>query len=162
MNNNAGPKTISVLCDSNLLFFIIKANLQQPHWRISRYEATACGRPATADRSSRKTASGSHTETPTPGSQTQFGNQTKNGKADLIIIAHSDCTGEPVVALARAGLTGHIGHTPLLIVSERPFEPSPDQQIFHLDFPFDTVALRYTVQNLLAQERPTNAEVRPM
>ena len=54
------------------------------------------------------------------------------------------------MALARTGLTGRIGHTPLLIISEHPFEPSPDQQIFHLDFPFDSVALRYTVQRLLA------------
>jgi hypothetical protein len=151
MNNNAGPITISVLCDSNLLFFIIKANLQQPHWRISRYEATACGRPA-ADRGSRQKASGPHPESV---------NQTcHNQNADLIIIAHSDCTGEPVVALARAGLTGRIGHTPLLIISEHPFEPSPDQQIFHLDFPFDSVALRYTVQRLLAQEQPAHTEVK--
>ena len=59
------------------------------------------------------------------------------GDCDLIVVATSSPTSEPVVALARASLAQRIGRVPLLIISDRPFHSEPDDQIVHLDFPFD-------------------------
>ncbi len=75
--------------------------------------------------------------------------ENKVGPVDLIIVASSLPTSEPVVALFEAALTDHIGRTPLLIISERSFEANPEGRIFHLDFPFESCALRRQVKALL-------------
>ena len=56
---------------------------------------------------------------------------------------------EPVVALARASLADRIGRVPLQIVSDRPFDSEPDEQIIHLDFPFDIDRLHDKVKKVL-------------
>ena len=75
--------------------------------------------------------------------------QVKNGKFDLIVVAMSSPASEPVVALARASLADQIGQVPLLIVSDRPFDSEPDEQIIHLDFPFDIDRLHDKVKKVL-------------
>jgi hypothetical protein len=82
----------------------------------------------------------------TPGQQ---GSQAEVGDFDLIVVAMSSLTSEPVVALARAALTREIGRVPLLIISERPFRADPDNKIVHLDFPFDIDDLHYKVREIL-------------
>jgi len=78
------------------------------------------------------------------------------GDCDLIIVATSSPTSEPVVALAKASLAERIGQVPLLIISDRPFDPDVDERIAHLDFPFHVSALHKAVQELL-QEAPDAA-----
>ena len=85
-----------------------------------------------------------------PRSSAQRRSQTEAGDFDLIVVAMSSPTSEPVVALARASLAGRIGQVPLLIISDRPFNPDPDDQIAHLDFPFGADALHDKVQELLS------------
>lgn len=70
---------------------------------------------------------------------------------DLIVVATSSHTSEPVVELARSALTGYIGRVPLLIISDRPFAPDPQDRITHLSFPFQVDELRDRVRELLKQ-----------
>ncbi len=71
------------------------------------------------------------------------------GECNLIIVAASACSSEPVVGLARASLIGKIGRIPILIISDRPFEADPVQHIAHLDFPFTIEKLHRAVKELL-------------
>lgn len=71
------------------------------------------------------------------------------GEFGLIILALSSPASEPIVALNRAALLKYIGSVPLLIISDRPFQPSPDQLIIHLDFPFQSGALVSRVQEIM-------------
>jgi hypothetical protein len=73
-------------------------------------------------------------------------------RCDLIIVALSSPASEPVVVLARASLAGQVGQVPLLIISDRPFESDPRDQIVHLDFPFDIDRLYGTVSAILGAE----------
>jgi hypothetical protein len=73
-------------------------------------------------------------------------------RCDLIIVALSSPASEPVVVLARASLAGQVGQVPLLIISDRPFECDPRDQIVHLDFPFDIDQLYGTVSAILGAE----------
>lgn len=75
----------------------------------------------------------------------------------LILLALSRSSNEPVVVLARAGLTHVIGSIPLLIISDRTFQADPERHIFHLPFPFSAEALRQQVADLL----PTPVEAVP-
>ncbi len=80
---------------------------------------------------------------------TQGKEQIKNHDLDLILIAISLPTSEPVVMLNRALLTQHIGHVPLLIVSDRPFDPDKDALFYHLDFPVNADELHDKVKEIL-------------
>jgi hypothetical protein len=75
--------------------------------------------------------------------------QAGNGDFDLLVVAMSSPTSEPVVALARSSLTDQIGRIPLLIISDRPFDSDPEDRIVHLDFPFDVDKLCRKVQDML-------------
>ena len=75
--------------------------------------------------------------------------QAELGDFDMIVVAMSLPTSEPVVALARASLAGRIGQVPLLIISDRPFHSDLDDQIIHLDFPFDIDGLHDKVKEIL-------------
>lgn len=76
------------------------------------------------------------------------------GHFDLIVVAMSSPTSEPVVALAKASLAEYIGQVPLLIISDRLFRSDPEAQIIHLDFPFDIDRLQAQVRELLQQKEP--------
>ena len=117
---NKTSKQAVVLCDNDLLFDVIKLNLQQIQVRPVRH----------------KTGSPTH----------HLEEQSKAGDFDLIIVAISLPNGEPVVTLFEASLTKHIGQIPLLIISDRKFDSNLDDRIFHLTFPFDASDLRNTVQ----------------
>lgn len=82
--------------------------------------------------------------------------QAEVGHFDLIVVAMSSPTSEPVVALARTSLIRQIGQVPLLIISDRPFQSDPDDQIIHLDFPFDIDRLHDKVEEIL-QDRQTRS-----
>lgn len=69
----------------------------------------------------------------------------------LILLALSHSSNEPVVVLARAGLTQLVGSIPLLIISDRTFHADPERRIFHLPFPFSAEALQQQVNELLLQ-----------
>lgn len=73
----------------------------------------------------------------------------KIGDVDLIVAAMSLPGSEPVVALAAASLAPRIGQVPLLIISDRPFRPEPDDKIFHLNFPYDLDLLPEKIQEIL-------------
>ena len=87
------------------------------------------------------------------GSLPKKGNRhSEVGDCDLIVVATSSPTSEPVVALAKASLTERVGQVPLLIISDRPFDPDLDARIVHLDFPFSLGELHSAVQELLPEE----------
>jgi len=67
----------------------------------------------------------------------------------LIVVALSSSVNDAVVALSRAQLTRHLGVVPLLIISDRPFRPDPDQKIYHLNFPFTADQLTHSVRQFL-------------
>jgi DNA-binding NtrC family response regulator len=75
--------------------------------------------------------------------------ETRSDGFDLMIVAMSSPTSEPIVALARASLAVQIGQIPLLIISNRPFDSTPEDRITYLDFPFDIDRLCYTVRKML-------------
>ena len=137
MVGNGTVKRIVVLTDSDLLFKIIKANLQQPKLRLALHNPFFGTQPV---------------ETKANLVQTVCDHQSDPfSEVDLIIVAHSAHTSEPVVTLAQAQLANQIGLIPILIISDRPFEARPVQQIYHLDFPFNSAQLRHTVEDLLAK-----------
>ncbi len=75
--------------------------------------------------------------------------QSDVGQCDLMIVAMSSSTSEPIVALTRASLTEHVGQVPLLIISDRPFRYEPEDHIAHLEFPFEIDTLRRKVKEML-------------
>ena len=79
---------------------------------------------------------------------------------DLIVVALSAYTSEPVVVLARASLAELIGHVPLLIISDKPFAADRAMRISHLDFPFALDQLYAQVQQIL-QGEPANLGSKP-
>ena len=121
-------KRALVLCDNNLLFDVIKLNLEKVCVTVTR-----CEREASANR---------------------IEEQREVDDFDLIVVAISSSTGEPVVTLFNASLTEQIGHIPLLIISDRKFDPNYEGQIFHLAFPFDANELRRKVQTVLEHQIP--------
>lgn len=76
-------------------------------------------------------------------------NESKNDRFDLILVAVSLPSSEPVVMLARASLAQKIGQVPLLIVSDRPFDPGENTRFFHLDFPVNADRLRDKIKEIL-------------
>lgn len=119
------PKTILVLSDSELLLQVITANLDRPVQGV-------CFAPGE-----------------------QIPPIPDNGTLGLIVVALSAPSGEPVVALTRANVLKHVGQVPMLIVSDRRFDPLPEQHIYYLRFPFDAAALRRQVRALLAEGEGT-------
>lgn len=77
----------------------------------------------------------------------------------LIMLALSCSRNEPVVVLARTGLTGLVGSIPLLIITDRPFPADPERQIYHLPFPFSAEELRRQINDLFAQRLVCFTEV---
>ncbi len=76
---------------------------------------------------------------------------------DLIIVALSSFSSEPVVALSRASLVNRVGRVPVLIISDKPFDSAPDHQITYLEFPFDLDRLCARVHESMGPE-PTVSE----
>lgn len=70
--------------------------------------------------------------------------------AHLIVLALSSPSNEPIIALSKAGLTGYVGRTPILIISYEPFNPDLEMQVTHLEFPFTLPGLYHKVDEILA------------
>jgi hypothetical protein len=68
---------------------------------------------------------------------------------DLIVVAMCSPDSEPLLALVRASLAHRVGRTPVLIISERPFEARPGENIAHLRFPFRPEELHHRVRGIL-------------
>jgi hypothetical protein len=77
---------------------------------------------------------------------------------DLIVLALSSPSSEPVVMLAKASVIEYIGKIPLLIISDRPFRTDPGSQITHLDFPFGIDKLRQQVSAALGSKIQVDKE----
>lgn len=77
------------------------------------------------------------------------GHRAAIGTCDLIVVAVSSPSTEPVVALVRSSLVDRIGQVPLLIISDRPFAAVPEAKISHLRYPFEPGQLRATVEGIL-------------
>ncbi|MBN1641273.1 MAG: hypothetical protein JXA09_08555 [Anaerolineae bacterium] len=74
---------------------------------------------------------------------------------DLILLALGAAPVEPLVALARTSLLGCVGRIPLLIVSNRRFDPDPERSIYGLGFPFDVHELGGAVRRIVRQSQGT-------
>jgi DNA-binding response OmpR family regulator len=83
------------------------------------------------------------------GSPGQGENLVEANGHDLIVLALSSPTSEPIVFLRRASLIERVGQVPLLIISDRRFYADLDNQVFHLDFPFDAGDLLHKVEVIL-------------
>jgi DNA-binding response OmpR family regulator len=79
----------------------------------------------------------------------QWRSEVDRGGFDLIVLAVSSFNGEPVVDMVLAALAEQIGRVPLLIISDSPSRSDLENQIFHLDFPFDIHALYGKVNEIL-------------
>ena len=73
----------------------------------------------------------------------------------LLMLALSQSGNEPVVVLARTGLTHLVGAVPLLIISDRLFQADPAQALYHLPFPFRAHTLQQVVSDLLNMPTPS-------
>jgi len=87
------------------------------------------------------------------GSWQQGGWQSEAADADLIIVAMSSPASQPAAALARASVAGRVGQVPLLLISDRPFHSDSEDQIAHLDFPFEIDGLYDKVEEILLEEK---------
>ena len=68
---------------------------------------------------------------------------------DLIIVAMSLPTSEPLETLSKASMSDQIGEVPLLIISDRPLRSDPDDRIEHLGFPFGLDGFYSKVEGIL-------------
>ena len=132
MGADLAGKRVLVLSDNDGLSRAIGLNLKHSHLEVVRLVPSSPRQRCPEER--------------------RTGSQAAVGDVDLIVVAMSSPTSEPVVALARASLAGRIGQVPLLIISDRPFHSDPDDQIIHLDFPFDIDGLRDKVQEILQRD----------
>ncbi len=73
---------------------------------------------------------------------------------DLIILALSSCTSEPIVVLGRVFPTIEFGRVPILISSDRPFPSDERIRIFHIEFPFSAGCLLARVREIMQQNNP--------
>ena len=87
------------------------------------------------------------------------GNGNTLGNLDLIVVALSSPSSEPVVELHRAALIEHVGQVPLLIISDKPFRTEASEAIRHLQFPFEIETLHERVEELLTGVRESGQEV---
>jgi DNA-binding response OmpR family regulator len=87
------------------------------------------------------------------GSWQQGGWQSEVADVDLIIVAMSSPASQPAAALARASVAGRVGQVPLLLISDRPFHSDSEDQIAHLDFPFEIDGLCNKVEEILLEEK---------
>ncbi len=122
---DAAKKRILVLSDDDRLSRAIALNLTNPQVEIARFMVN-----------------GAHGEGKRHG-------QAAIGHCDLIVMAMSSPSSEPVVVLGKASLGGRIGQVPLLIISDRPFDSDADNKITHLDYPFDANHLGHVVKDIL-------------
>jgi hypothetical protein len=124
--SNMRVKRVIVLSDNDVLFRAIEANL-------SRRLEVEVSRSLPDQAGSR-------------------GDQAEPGRVDLIVVAQSAQTGEPLAALAGASLAEWIGQVPVLTISEIPSEPGGDGSNVHLEFPFHPDELHARVRELLEEE----------
>ena len=122
MGAATGEKRILVICDNPKLYKAVQLNLQD-HWPVCQMALHSSPQPT-----------------------------YRAEGFSLIILALSSPASEPVVALTRAALVHFIGRIPLLIISDRPFRPSPEDRITHLDFPFSSETLYHQVQEILYEQ----------
>jgi hypothetical protein len=87
--------------------------------------------------------------------------QAQYGDLDLLVLAISSPSREPILELARASLVERIGQVSLLIISDRPFQSEPDEDIVHLDFPFTIDALESKVRGILDKKAQCEVADRP-
>ena len=133
MGADLAGKRVLVLSDHDGLSRALELSLRRNHLEVVRLALSSPGQRCPAPVEGR-------------------GSQAEVGEFDLIVVAMSSPTSEPVVALARASLAGQIGQVPLLIISDRPFHCDPDDQIIHLNFPFDIDGLHNKVKEVLQRD----------
>jgi len=174
MGADLAGKRVLVLSDNDGLSRAIKLNLERSDLEVVKLALNSPGqqrsepveeqRPEPRPEPNRRAVKGRRPELVEgrcPEPVEGRGNQAEMGDFDLIVVAMSSSTSEPIVALARASLAGRIGQVPLLIISDRPFHSEPDDQIAHLDFPFDIDGLHNKVKDILQRgSEPTRMRTR--
>ncbi len=125
MSAELAGKRVLVLSDNNALFRAIEFSLENKGLQVVKSVSS---------------------------SSEQKREQPKVRDVDLIVVAMSSPTSEPVVALSRASLIEQVGQIPLLIISDRPFHSDSDDHITHLSFPFDIDGLDTKVEEILQKE----------
>jgi hypothetical protein len=133
MTNDPMGKSILVLCDYDALYAAIELKLSaMPEAHVTRLRSTLAERP----------------KGPFPA-----------GDFDLIIVATTSPTSDPLSMLSKTSLLHRVGKSPLLIISEQPTRSESDEDISYLNFPFDMDELTRTVSQILGR-RPQPARRR--
>jgi len=146
MGADLAGKRVLVLSDNDGLSRAIELNLERSDLEVVKFALSSPRRQRCSEPASSRAYQGIEGQ----------GSQNEVGDFDLIVVAMSSPTSEPVVALSRASLTGQIGQVPLLIISDRPFQSDLDDQIIHLDFPFDIDRLHDKVEEILQGRQTTS------
>jgi hypothetical protein len=79
----------------------------------------------------------------------QMEDEGKLADFDLMVVALSSPTREPAEVLTETRLAERVGQIPLLVISDRPFEPMSGGQIIHLSLPFDVDEFHDKLRELL-------------
>jgi response regulator RpfG family c-di-GMP phosphodiesterase len=80
----------------------------------------------------------------------QLQNQAEVEDLDLIVVAMSSPSNDPITALSQLSLAGRLKAVPILIISDNPDRQRPANRIIHhLDFPFDIDAFCDKVKEIL-------------
>ena len=145
MGADLARKRVLVLSDNDGLSRAIKLNLERSDLEVVKFALNSPGQQSQPCPEPNRRAVKGRCPEPVEGRESQ----AEMDDFDLIVVAMSSSTSEPIVALARASLAGRIGQIPLLIISDRPFHSDPDDQIIHLDFPFDIDGLHAKVKGIL-------------
>ncbi|MCP4544526.1 MAG: hypothetical protein GY832_46045 [Chloroflexi bacterium] len=130
---NQTEKRVLVLTDNDLLFQVIKANLQLIDIQVIQLNP-----------SSRNKGDRALSDHP--------GEHTTNSDFDLIIIAISSPPPPLPMTLFNTLLTNCIGQPSLLVISDWSVGDGKERAVAHLDFTFDSDALCDSVQTLLTCE----------
>jgi DNA-binding NtrC family response regulator len=77
-------------------------------------------------------------------------NQAEADKLDLVVVAMSSPSNDPVTVLSQLSLARHLKSVPILIISDNSDHPAPtNRAIHHLDFPFDIDSFCDKVKEIL-------------
>ncbi|MBN1890521.1 MAG: hypothetical protein JW850_21185 [Thermoflexales bacterium] len=80
----------------------------------------------------------------------QLQNQAKDDDLDLIVVAMSSPSNDPITTLSQLSLTGRLKSVPILIISDSSERQVPaNRVVHHLDFPFDIDAFCDKVKEIL-------------
>ncbi len=81
---------------------------------------------------------------------------------DLIVVALSMPTNDPVTVMSQPPLERCVGQVPILVISKRPCYAVLSNRVVHLDFPFEIDDLYDSVAKILQENVPVHTGEQPL